>query len=451
MMADMLKKDLLPLLVVFMIFISSFGVAFQGLLNPNNFEFESEKVYKPIGSMDVIKDMFRKAFYSMFEVSIMFEGLTVKNKSYPDGFSAVEFGFLVIYTGIVNVILINLLIALFSNTVSRIDQRSTSHWLAERYQMVMEYHDRSVLPPPFNILSILYEIFFLAYNKYSRLHCNRSSVEDGDNYVNMIVEDLSTDDDPDNEDSEDFGTGMKDPFWSQTNSPASLAGKRGAQQKKLKEMEQKKKNEKRKRSRKTEKFQTLNDLEWFACAKIRESDICLRFILVQSFSLKDKRHTLGFMTSASSLLAAAGGTDRADRAMGTSANIPTFGLGTANMGSYQSNLGSQLRTLGDRINSLELKLDTFLSKLESQEPKSPCTTCVHDRGRLPRQLSPERKKLFEAPAYCLPNRSMSNDRVKVKRIYNSQSQECDSLHGSKSSVFCASPDTKILIKRPPIP
>ncbi|CAL8107734.1 unnamed protein product [Calicophoron daubneyi] len=81
MIADMLRKDLVPMLIVFAIFIASYGVWFQGLLYPNNFYDLPPEKRTTSGNLDEqrltiadsMREMFKRAFYSMFEASTVLE------------------------------------------------------------------------------------------------------------------------------------------------------------------------------------------------------------------------------------------------------------------------------------------------------------------------------------------------------------------------------------------
>ncbi|KAJ8251091.1 hypothetical protein GJAV_G00217150 [Gymnothorax javanicus] len=59
---------------------------------------------------------------------------------------------LVIYLLVTNILLLNLLIAIFSYTFSQIQDHSDTHWKYQRYNLIVEYHSRPCLPPPFIIL-----------------------------------------------------------------------------------------------------------------------------------------------------------------------------------------------------------------------------------------------------------------------------------------------------------
>ncbi|XP_072311821.1 transient receptor potential cation channel subfamily M member 4-like [Eucyclogobius newberryi] len=60
---------------------------------------------------------------------------------------------LVIYLLVTNIVLINLLIAMFSYTFSKVQANSDIYWKFQRYNLIVEYHSRPSLAPPFIILS----------------------------------------------------------------------------------------------------------------------------------------------------------------------------------------------------------------------------------------------------------------------------------------------------------
>ncbi|KAF7697684.1 hypothetical protein HF521_004194 [Silurus meridionalis] len=58
-----------------------------------------------------------------------------------------------IYLLVTNILLLNLLIAMFSYTFSKVQEHSDIHWKFQRYNLIVEYHSRPCLAPPFIILS----------------------------------------------------------------------------------------------------------------------------------------------------------------------------------------------------------------------------------------------------------------------------------------------------------
>ncbi|XP_035254062.1 transient receptor potential cation channel subfamily M member 4a isoform X2 [Anguilla anguilla] len=63
---------------------------------------------------------------------------------------------LVVYLLVTNILLLNLLIAMFSYTFSKVQEHSDTHWKFQRYNLIVEYHSRPCLAPPFIILSHLH-------------------------------------------------------------------------------------------------------------------------------------------------------------------------------------------------------------------------------------------------------------------------------------------------------
>ncbi|XP_061740905.1 transient receptor potential cation channel subfamily M member 5-like [Nerophis ophidion] len=60
---------------------------------------------------------------------------------------------LVIYLLVTNILLINLLIAMFSFTFNEVQERSDIYWKFQRYNLIVEYHSRPSMAPPFIIIS----------------------------------------------------------------------------------------------------------------------------------------------------------------------------------------------------------------------------------------------------------------------------------------------------------
>ncbi|XP_072230099.1 transient receptor potential cation channel subfamily M member 4-like [Leuresthes tenuis] len=60
---------------------------------------------------------------------------------------------LVVYLLVTNILLINLLIAMFSYTFNEVQANSDIYWKFQRYNLIVQYHSRPSLAPPFIILS----------------------------------------------------------------------------------------------------------------------------------------------------------------------------------------------------------------------------------------------------------------------------------------------------------
>lgn len=206
MIGDMLRKDFLPLFLLFVIFILAFGVLFQGLLYPNgwHFHYKNDTVNETVGpykkvselKLEIIGMLLKRAIYAIFEADFPIEETACDSKVdcvHPLGSTLVVSLSLMIYIVIVYIMLMNLLIALFSNTVARINQRSIEHWLADRYKLVEEYKERSIFPPPFNIFERFFNVIFqiVLYVKSPcckyRLACSYRIINQPESELNIVV------------------------------------------------------------------------------------------------------------------------------------------------------------------------------------------------------------------------------------------------------------------------
>ncbi|XP_037306538.2 transient receptor potential cation channel subfamily M member 1 [Pungitius pungitius] len=72
------------------------------------------------------------------------------------------------YLLVANILLVNLLIAVFNNTFCEIKSISNQVWKFQRYQLIMTFHDRPILPPPLIIFSHIYILFNRLFRRCAR-------------------------------------------------------------------------------------------------------------------------------------------------------------------------------------------------------------------------------------------------------------------------------------------
>ncbi|XP_054454358.1 transient receptor potential cation channel subfamily M member 4-like [Anoplopoma fimbria] len=154
-----MMKDIFFFLFFLMVWLMAYGVANQALLY----------AYDP--SLDRI---FRRVFYRPYLHifgQIPVEEMDVgKQWDMPctDNVTLIESGaepcrtlysnwlvviLLIVYLLVTNILLINLLIAMFSHTFSEVQANSDIYWKFQRYTLIVQYHSRPSLAPPFIILS----------------------------------------------------------------------------------------------------------------------------------------------------------------------------------------------------------------------------------------------------------------------------------------------------------
>ncbi|CAF3880388.1 unnamed protein product [Rotaria sp. Silwood1] len=82
-----------------------------------------------------------------------------------DAYSYVAFVLDIIFIAIANVLLLNVLVALFNVTIRDVEERSKQVWGYERYLIINEYRDKPSIPPPVGTPYILYRSVRHLYRK----------------------------------------------------------------------------------------------------------------------------------------------------------------------------------------------------------------------------------------------------------------------------------------------
>ncbi|KAI6203373.1 hypothetical protein M3Y94_00548600 [Aphelenchoides besseyi] len=70
-----------------------------------------------------------------------------------------------------NILLINMLIAIFNNIFNVTNAMSQQVWMFQRYEQVLEYDDTPIVPPPFTPLVHLFRLCWAAKNRFCRGRC----------------------------------------------------------------------------------------------------------------------------------------------------------------------------------------------------------------------------------------------------------------------------------------
>ncbi|CAJ0596278.1 unnamed protein product [Cylicocyclus nassatus] len=81
-----------------------------------------------------------------------------------------------IFLLVANILLINMLIAIFNNIFNDTNIRSQEVWLFQRYWQVMEYNDTPLLPPPFTLLSYIGRLLCFCKKKPLKAEKERDDV-----------------------------------------------------------------------------------------------------------------------------------------------------------------------------------------------------------------------------------------------------------------------------------
>ncbi|XP_077358167.1 transient receptor potential cation channel subfamily M member 4-like isoform X1 [Festucalex cinctus] len=154
-----MMKDVFFFLFFLGIWLMAYGVANQALLY--SYDPQLDRIFRrvfyrpylhifgqiPVEEMDVGKDWDMPCTNN---VTLIDGGAEPCRITYSNWLVVI---LLVIYLLVTNILLINLLIAMFSYTFSEVQANSDIYWKFQRYNLIVQYHSRPSLAPPFIILS----------------------------------------------------------------------------------------------------------------------------------------------------------------------------------------------------------------------------------------------------------------------------------------------------------
>ncbi|XP_060738863.1 transient receptor potential cation channel subfamily M member 3 isoform X4 [Tachysurus vachellii] len=154
MMIGKMMIDMMYFVIIMLVVLMSFGVARQAILNPN--EDPSWMLARNIFFMPywmIYGEVFADQIDPPCGQNITAEdGSIVYQPPCKTGAWIVP-AIMACYLLVANILLVNLLIAVFNNTFFEVKSISNQVWKFQRYQLIMTFHERPVLPPPLIIFS----------------------------------------------------------------------------------------------------------------------------------------------------------------------------------------------------------------------------------------------------------------------------------------------------------
>ncbi|XP_075046847.1 transient receptor potential cation channel subfamily M member 4 isoform X2 [Mixophyes fleayi] len=155
-----MMKDVFFFLFFLFVWLIAYGVATEGLLHPNDMRLSwifRRVFYRPylqiFGQIEM--DMIDAG--KLGDKNCTDDPLAIMNEILPpcpNTFANwLVILLLVVFLLVANILLLNLLIAMFSYTFSKVQGNSDIYWKFQRYNLIVEYHNRPALAPPFIIFS----------------------------------------------------------------------------------------------------------------------------------------------------------------------------------------------------------------------------------------------------------------------------------------------------------
>ncbi|KAH3703633.1 hypothetical protein DPMN_078672 [Dreissena polymorpha] len=164
-------QDLLYFLVTMAVFLLAYAIASHSILYPD----------APV-TWETARQIIRKPYLHLYGELFLDETEDLKDCTndaslWKNGTSErcpSETGRIVgpimmaIYLLFSNILMLNLLIAMFSYTFNKIHERSEKIWCFQRYIMVKDYVQRPVLCPPVNVFWHIYQLFRCCLHKRTK-------------------------------------------------------------------------------------------------------------------------------------------------------------------------------------------------------------------------------------------------------------------------------------------
>ncbi|XP_051548313.1 transient receptor potential cation channel subfamily M member 1-like [Myxocyprinus asiaticus] len=172
MMIGKMMIDMLYFVVIMLVVLMSFGVARQAILHPD--EEPTWRLARNIFYMPYWM-IYGEVFADSIDPPCGENLYDEDGKKLPPCIPGAWLtpAIMACYLLVANILLVNLLIAVFNNTFFEVKSISNQVWKFQRYQLIMTFHDRPVLPPPMIIFSHIYILF-------RRLCCRCSKKKEGE-------------------------------------------------------------------------------------------------------------------------------------------------------------------------------------------------------------------------------------------------------------------------------
>ncbi|XP_014296022.1 transient receptor potential cation channel trpm isoform X2 [Microplitis demolitor] len=181
-MMGKMVKNMIYFVVLLLVVLMSFGVARQAILNPN-----SEPKWL------IIRDIFMEPYFMLYG-EVYAHNIDPECGDEPSMKPCLPGRWITpavmsIYLLVANILLINLLIAVFNNIFIEVNAVAHQVWMFQRFTVVMEYEQKPVLPPPLIVVSHIYLL-----GKYLLRYITQGEMAVGETYDNGLKLFLEADD-----------------------------------------------------------------------------------------------------------------------------------------------------------------------------------------------------------------------------------------------------------------
>ncbi|XP_054000697.1 transient receptor potential cation channel trpm isoform X3 [Hylaeus anthracinus] len=178
-MMGKMVKNMIYFVVLLLVVLMSFGVTRQAILNPN-----AEPKLK------IIRDIFMEPYFMLYG-EVYADNIDPDCGDEPGMIPCLPGRWITpavmsVYLLVANILLINLLIAVFNNIFNEVNAVAHQVWMFQRFTVVMEYEQKPVLPPPLIVVCHIYLLvkYLLRYVTQGKA----STGEINDNGLKLFLE-----------------------------------------------------------------------------------------------------------------------------------------------------------------------------------------------------------------------------------------------------------------------
>ncbi|KAG7196830.1 hypothetical protein KM043_017592 [Ampulex compressa] len=148
-MMGKMVKNMIYFVVLLLVVLMSFGVARQAILNPN-----ADPKWR------IVRDIFMEPYFMLYG-EVYADNIDPDCGDEPGMIPCLPGRWITpavmsVYLLIANILLINLLIAVFNNIFNEVNAVAHQVWMFQRFTVVMEYEQKPVLPPPLIFVCHMY-------------------------------------------------------------------------------------------------------------------------------------------------------------------------------------------------------------------------------------------------------------------------------------------------------
>ncbi|RNA09709.1 transient receptor potential cation channel subfamily M member 3 isoform X26 [Brachionus plicatilis] len=156
-------------MLIVLVFMFAFGISSTALM------FENSEL-----NINLVKNVFLPGYfmiggeyYTLEEIMSAASGTCTDTEVYekcPDEIGAsVALALYIIYLIFLNILLVNLLIAIFDNAYDTVEQKANEIWKFQLYELVNEYYNKPFLPAPFIIFNIFVSLVKFTFKMVAKL------------------------------------------------------------------------------------------------------------------------------------------------------------------------------------------------------------------------------------------------------------------------------------------